>query len=43
MTDGSRFDVYLANAVKKITYADLIKPKKKAVNNYIYIKNKAAA
>ena len=29
MTDGSRFDVYLANAVKKITYEELISDEKK--------------
>jgi transposase-like protein len=28
MTDGSRFDVYLANATKKITYPELIKKDK---------------
>ncbi len=29
MTDGSRFDVYLANAVKKITYSELISEEEK--------------
>jgi len=29
MTDGSRFDVYLANATKKITYPELINKSKK--------------
>jgi len=29
MTDGSRFDVYLANATKKITYPELINKAKK--------------
>jgi transposase-like protein len=31
MTDGSRFDVYLANAAKKITYSELIEKEKKEI------------